>query len=177
MEKMKVDELLKLLKDIKIEEDQLVDIDLLRERIKRNEDVIRYILDTLTTTTNTFNSIIYINNGVVKYFSPAADNPGSKNILIYNGKAYDWAVYEVKNNYTIVVYVHKEYTVNMYVLHLLNILPETPVTKNVSSTIAKLYTYLRQGYKIEFSQDQEKIETAKALAELTRLVNIIAFGD
>jgi len=174
---MKVDELLKLLENIKIVEDQLVDIDLLREKIKRNEDVISYILDTLTTTANTFNSIIYINNGVVKYFSPSADNPGTKNILIYNGKAYDWAAYEVKNDYTIVVYVDKEYTVSMYVLHLLDVLPETPVTKDVSSTIAHLYTYLTQGYKIEFSQNPEKIKTAKALAELTSLVNIIAFGD
>jgi len=174
---MKIDELLKLLENIKIDEDQLVDISLLTEKIKRNEDVIRYILDTLTTTTNTFNSIIYINNGVVKYFSPSTDNSGGKNIIINDNKAYDWVTYEVKNNHTIVVYVNKEYTVSRYVLRLLDTLPETPVTKDVSSTIADPYNYLRQGYKIEFSEDPEKIKTAKALAELTSLVNIIAFGD
>jgi len=172
---MKVDELLKHLENIKINEEELVDISLLE--IKRKEDVIRYILDTLTKTTNIFNSSIYINNGVVKYFSPSTDNPGSKNIIINDNKAYDWAAYEVKNNYTIVVYVNKEYTVSRYVLRLLDTLPETPVTKDVSSTIADLYNYLRRGYKIEYSEDPEKIKTAKALAELTSLVNIIAFGD
>jgi len=172
--KMKIDELLKLLENIKIDEDQLVDISLLE--IKRKEDVIPYILDTLTKTTNTFNSIIYINNGVVKYFSRSIDNPGGKNIIINGNKAYDWASYDVKND-TIIVYVVREYTVSRYVPHLLATLPETPVTKHVSSTIADLYNYLRRGYKIEFSEDPEKIKTAKALAELTRLVNIIAFGD
>ena len=74
---MKIDEILKRLENIKINEDELVDISLL-QKIKRKEDVIAYILDTLTKTTNTFNSIIYINSGVVKYYSRSVDNHGKK---------------------------------------------------------------------------------------------------
>jgi hypothetical protein len=167
---MKVEELLKL-ENIKINEDELVDISSLAEKIKRKEDVIPYILDTLTKTTNTFNSIIYINN-----VSRSPDNPGSKNIIIKDNKAYDWVAYKVKDD-TVIIYIDKEYNVSKLVLHLLDTLPETPVTKDVYYGIADLYNYLRRGYKIEFSHDSAEIETTKALAELTRLVNRIAFGD
>jgi hypothetical protein len=173
---MKTDELLKLLENIKINEDELVDVSLL-ENIKRKEDVIPYILDTLTKTTNRYNSIIYINNGVVKYFSRSIDSSGSKNIIIKDNKAYDWVAYTVKKDNTVIIYVDREYNVGKLVLHLLDILPETPVTKDVYYGIVDLYNYLRRGYKIEFSYDSAEIEKAKALAELTRLVNIIAFGD
>jgi len=135
---MKVDELIRQLENIKIDE---VD--------KRKKDVIRYIFDTLTKTTNEFNSIIYINNGVVKYFSPE-EGDGGHNIIINSNKAYDWFRYEVTNNDTIIVYVSREYTVSRYVSHLLYILPETPISDNVYSVFKKLYNYLRQGYKITF---------------------------
>jgi hypothetical protein len=176
---MKVDELLKLLDNVKIDENKIdkereVYITLLTIKNKGKEEVIRYIFDSFTPT-NKFNSIFYVNNGV-KYFSRGEKRNGIFNIIINGNKAYDWASYDVKND-TIIVYVIREYTVSRYVPHLLVTLPETPVTKHVSSTIADLYNYLRRGYKIEYSEDPEKIKTAKALAELTSLVNIIAFGD
>ena len=142
---MKLDELLKRLENIKINEDELVDISLL-EKIKRKEDVIPYILDTLTKTTNTFNSIIYINNGVVKYYSRSVDNHGKKNIIIKDNKAYDWFSYEVRDS-TIIVYVTMVYTVNKYVVRILNTLPETPID-NAARPLIDLYRYLRQGYNI-----------------------------
>jgi len=142
---MKIDELLRRLENIKINEDELVDISLL-EKIKRKEDVIPYILDTLTKTTNIFNSIIYINNGVVKYFSRSIDNRGNKNIIIKDNKAYDWFNYEVKNS-TIIVYVTMVYTVNKYVVRLLDTLPETPID-HADPSYRDLYRYLRQGYNI-----------------------------
>ena len=164
---MKIDELIRQLENIKINDDQLVDINLLAEKIKRKEDVIRYILDTLTKTTNEFNSIIYINNGVVKYFSPSIDNPGGKNVIMNGNKAYHWFKYEVKNNYTIIVYVIREYTVSRYILHFLDILPETPITEYVHPMYRKLYSYLEQGYKIIFSEDLgEEAEKLKVFISL-----------
>jgi len=142
---MKIDELLKRLENIKINEDELVDVSLL-EKTKRKEDVIPYILDTLTKTTNTYNSIIYINNNVVKYFSRSIDNTGSKNIIIKDNKAYDWFNYEVKNS-TIIVYITMVYTVSKYVVRLLDTLPETPID-HADSPYRNLYRYLRQGYNI-----------------------------
>jgi len=142
---MKIDELLKRLENIKIDEDELVDISLLK-KIKRKEDVIHYILDTLTKTTNIFNSIIYINNGVVKYFSRSIDGSGVKNIIIKDNKAYEWFSYEVRNS-TIIVYNAMVYTVNKYVVLLLDTLPETPID-NAYQSYRNLYRYLRQGYNI-----------------------------
>jgi len=150
---MKVDKLLKRLENVKIDENKIdkereAYIMLLTIKNKGKEEVIRYIFDSFTPT-NKFNSIFYVNNDV-KYFSRGEKRNGIFNIIINGNKAYDWASYDVKND-TIIVYVVREYTVSDYVLHLLDILPETPID-HADPLLKYLYNDLRRGYKITFDK-------------------------
>lgn len=112
--------------------------------------VFNYINTLIDEGSDRFNSIFYINNGVVKSFC-TGENKCRLNIIIIDNKAYFWENYEIKDDSIILgVYWWRIYTINDFIIRLLDTLRETPI-ENVQCDdyYVKLYDKLRQGYKIK----------------------------
>jgi hypothetical protein len=109
-------------------------------------------------------SIIYINNGTVKYLSERRYDTvkiylgGIPNIIVIKREndavMYYWTEFDVgKDNSVIIKYVYEFVITDNDLLRLLEELPETSPNK-AFKVIRMLYNYLKKGYKMTFVKEE-----------------------
>jgi hypothetical protein len=125
---------------------------------------VKDVLDTFSSMFFPISSIIYINNGTVKYLSARRYDTvkiylgGIPNIIVIKREndavMYYWTEFDVgKDNSVIIKYVYEFVITDNDLLRLLEELPETSPNK-AFKVIRRLYNYLKKGYKMTFVKEE-----------------------
>jgi len=120
---------------------------------------VKDVLDTLSYMFFPISSIIYVDNGTVKYLSARRYTSiylgGIPNVIIIRREndavMYYWTEFHVcKDNSVTIKYIYEFVISGNDLLRLLEELPETPIDK----TFRRLYNYLKKGYKMTFVKEE-----------------------